>query len=348
MTFLQPGPREVRVTVLGKGRGESVVVHMGDGRWMIVDSLKGTWGDEVERAPAALSYLKALGLDPAQAVEAVVLTHLHADHSEGIEDIVRACTDAAFYLPSAIPDEGWRRLLRTLEAEADPEAKPKISEIETAYRLAKDTGRFRTIGATELVGDGETVRALAPVSAAQQAAREVTARGAPAHVAKLMRQNATSIVLWVQAGAGAALLCADMDDHAELGWPEILREHQGKPWLRRAGYVKIAHHGSKASQSEAMFQRWTEEPIGVLTPNRLGRVQLPKPDHLPVLHPLTRSLWIAGRPDDPPPMTAMAKTYDTDVWWVEASCDPTTGRWTSTARDEMAQRLHPKTSDGAA
>lgn len=340
MAFVQPDPGEVRITVFGKERGESIVVHLGGGRWIIVDSLMGTWDEEPDSVPAALGYLRAMGVDPATAVDAIVLTHLHADHSEGIDRVVEACPNTPFYLPSAIPVDHWKALLHVVKGDATPDLAPRMQEIQTAYRWAKDRGNFRTAGATVLVGNGQTVHALAPVSVAQDGAHAEMGKEAPAHGAKLMRKNATSIVLWVQAGAGAALLCADMDNHRDLGWPEALREHDGKEWLTGAGYVKIAHHASKPSQCAEMFARWTHEPVGVLTPNRLGNFDLPNHEDLPLLLPLTRSLWIAGPPYKAAAMTLKDTSFPTDIWWVEASCDPITGEWTPSSGDDDLQRLN--------
>lgn len=56
-----PADDEVEVCVLGRGRGECIVVHLLGGRWMIVDSFNRS-RDE----PAALWYLQAIGVQPDQ------------------------------------------------------------------------------------------------------------------------------------------------------------------------------------------------------------------------------------------------------------------------------------------
>lgn len=47
----KPAKDELEVTLLGPGTGESVVIHVGDDRWVIVDSY------EDEGLPAARRYL---------------------------------------------------------------------------------------------------------------------------------------------------------------------------------------------------------------------------------------------------------------------------------------------------
>ena len=57
------GQREFELALLGPGYGESVVLHVGSGVWIVVDSCLDKHG-----IPGALSYLESIGLDPARAV----------------------------------------------------------------------------------------------------------------------------------------------------------------------------------------------------------------------------------------------------------------------------------------
>ena len=74
-----PCTDEVELTLLGPGYGESVVVHIGQGRWVIVDSCITD-----AREPQALDYLLSIGVDPAAAVTLIVATHWHDDHIRGM------------------------------------------------------------------------------------------------------------------------------------------------------------------------------------------------------------------------------------------------------------------------
>lgn len=51
----KPGADEVEFTLLGPGYGESAVVHLGAGAWMIVDSF--VVSESGHGVPAALRYL---------------------------------------------------------------------------------------------------------------------------------------------------------------------------------------------------------------------------------------------------------------------------------------------------
>ena len=50
-----PSEDEVEITLLGPGYGESIVVHIGHGRWIVVDSCINDAGE-----PQALEYLQAI------------------------------------------------------------------------------------------------------------------------------------------------------------------------------------------------------------------------------------------------------------------------------------------------
>jgi glyoxylase-like metal-dependent hydrolase (beta-lactamase superfamily II) len=66
----RPCTDTVEVTVLGGGLGESVVVHVGDNNWLIIDSFRRNG------QPAALEYLDQIGVSPA-SVKAVLASHWH-------------------------------------------------------------------------------------------------------------------------------------------------------------------------------------------------------------------------------------------------------------------------------
>ena len=95
-----PRPDEIEVSLLGPGYGESVVVHMGGGEWMVVDSCTGRDGK-----PAALDYLDRIGVDPRSGVKMIVATHWHDDHTRGMARMVEKCLSARFCCAAALRDK---------------------------------------------------------------------------------------------------------------------------------------------------------------------------------------------------------------------------------------------------
>ncbi|WP_420451766.1 MBL fold metallo-hydrolase [Ilumatobacter sp.] len=118
-----PATDEIEITVLGRGIGESIVVHVGNGMWTVIDSfieaeIRGAHpGDPTvrNREPSASRYLEhALHLNVEDVVVSIVLTHLHNDHFAGIGELVRRCKRAPFYVPYI--EHAGERGLQALEA----------------------------------------------------------------------------------------------------------------------------------------------------------------------------------------------------------------------------------------
>ncbi|MFG0334253.1 MAG: MBL fold metallo-hydrolase, partial [Maioricimonas sp. JB049] len=84
--------------MFGPGVGECVVVHLGAGQWMVVDSCLNDSGKE----PVALEYLRTLDVDVARQVVLLVLTHFHDDHIRGAARLFREAESARFVCSAAL------------------------------------------------------------------------------------------------------------------------------------------------------------------------------------------------------------------------------------------------------
>ena len=58
-----PATDEIEVTLLGRGVGECVIVHLLNDEWLIVDTFC------ENGSPAALGYLESIGVDKANMVK---------------------------------------------------------------------------------------------------------------------------------------------------------------------------------------------------------------------------------------------------------------------------------------
>jgi glyoxylase-like metal-dependent hydrolase (beta-lactamase superfamily II) len=95
---LRPSPDQIEVALFGHGYGECVLVHLGADHWIVVESCIDSHSGE----PAALSYLRGLGVEPAQAVKLIVATHWHDDHVRGLSRVLDACHEASLCCASAL------------------------------------------------------------------------------------------------------------------------------------------------------------------------------------------------------------------------------------------------------
>jgi len=89
----QPEADEIEVTTLGPGAasGESIVVHLKDDEWMIIDSCMA--GAQI----LPLQYLSSIGVG-YDKVSKVICTHWHSDHIRGLPGVLAMCKNAKFYL----------------------------------------------------------------------------------------------------------------------------------------------------------------------------------------------------------------------------------------------------------
>src|SRR5437868_1391293 len=101
-----PPVDEIEVSVFGPGLGECILIHIGGGRWIIVDSCV----DRNKKRAVSLAYLDEIGVDPVN-VDLILITHWHDDHVAKIEDIVAACSNAEFWCSSALRSVEFLQLL---------------------------------------------------------------------------------------------------------------------------------------------------------------------------------------------------------------------------------------------
>lgn len=324
-----PGGHEVQIVVLGRGIGESVLVHLPGGRWFVVDSFRGSMAGTTDRDPAPLAYLAAIGVTDLASVEGVYLTHLHADHSDGIDKIVKKCANAKFWLPLALPEDHIEQLLIDVEAEENTKFQKKsLKGVSNALRLAKAESRFGSCAAVNPTTStlGELV-AIGPSEAAKNAAAGFTHAAA-----SLGASNLSSIVLRVESGEARALLTGDMVDDAPYGWPTIVSERATDPWAGGARLIKVPHHGSSGAQHDGMYAAFTVEPKAIVVPNTGSN--LPNETGTSLIEPRVAELWLAGLPDLP------AMTGNQSIYWVTATADPDDGDWQLRARDEDEQKIY--------
>jgi hypothetical protein len=296
MTTTAPDPDEIEVTLLGPGVGECVVVHLGAGHWLIVDSY------DDHGVPAARRYLDGLGVSPEQ-VDVLVVTHVHRDHYEGIGLLHDYYREAALHVPAAMGHATFAQVWG-IDMASDGEM---LGGLVGAFARAKTrrppSGRS---GLRKLAVNGVvlrvadvTVRALSPSDAAviegDAALAEVLKTGDPLAVANhLKRQNATSAVLHVDAGHCAVLLGADLEVSPHRhGWHAIIG-NPDMPDLTRSSLVKVAHHGSDNADHDVIWQHLaTDEPHLLVAPYWPSRLPRPERD-IPRLRGRGHCLWQAA------------------------------------------------------
>ena len=287
-----PALNQIEVSLFGPGFGESLVIHLGGGDWIIVDSCDA----ENRDYPAPLLYLEALGVNLANSVKLVVATHWHDDHVRGMSNVYRVCKNARFAFPAALTGKEFVKLIELYKGQGGQSpsgvdefsyilydlAKCKRNGVSRFKRAAADTRLLTNkvnLGNAQLIA---SVDALSPSDEAVMAGQMAFANlfeGSKKRSRRLpaAEPNRTSVALWVRVGEHRLLLGADLETakgNPKTGWTVILDQSQvidGK-----ASVFKVPHHGSQNAHDTRVWEELlTTEAVAILTPFWKGDVKLP-------------------------------------------------------------------------
>lgn len=285
-----PTTDELEITILGRGVGECVVVHMLDGNWIIVDSFSD------RGRPAARRYLDDLGVSRDQ-VRSIVVTHVHRDHYLGINALHSYYRSSRLCITSATNSKTFRSLL------SDEEQPNRLGGLPVALARAfnRRIGQRKYTPGLRYMQPGKhafhkinraSLTAVAPtefaVNLAVDGLAEAIASGHPENVREGLRNaNHSSVVLLGRAGKVNFLLCGDLEaSPAHLGWAAILDEPDNED-LPKSSLVKAPHHGGASGFDGDM---WTslaeEEPVVLVAPFW--------PQGLPTLNDLEALCGVSG------------------------------------------------------
>lgn len=289
-----PQAHELEMNVFGPGVGECIVLHLGNGEWMVVDSCLAPGTSE----PAALGYFREIGVDAATQVRCVLATHWHDDHIAGLSDVLSECTNAKFVMSAALGLQEFARLvLEVDEANKHVRHNSSASEFREILKTLQSRSGSRFGAGPDVYaqdgtriycggyGAGADVWAISPSAAVITNAfgklASLLATGNSAKRFKQFSPNDLSVAALVKVGGRCLLLGADLENsHCEnFGWKAVLRSA-----LRikdRSQGIKVPHHGSaNAHHNEVWSSMLTEHPVAVVTPFAKLAKPIPTPQDM--------------------------------------------------------------------
>ena len=295
-----PAVDEFELTLLGPGRGESVVAHVGDGQWLIVDCCVQKSG-----GAAPLDYLASIGVD-SSAVRWLVASHWHDDHVRGFSGLVERCGQADVFASTALELDEFL-ILAAAEPDRQFRGPSGVSEMATTIDLLRERGtRLSVVGAdtrlhlrmaTEDLATFE-LWSLSPsaadrLDALTQFSEYALKVGDPKLAIPRPPRNPASVVLFAQFGSATALLAGDLEasnDDAR-GWQAIVAS-PGRP-KQRSEFLKVPHHGSEDAHDPAMWDHLlVTSPPAMVAPMRQGNVDLPRQTDIERLLDCTDRAWV--------------------------------------------------------
>ncbi len=270
-----PDDDEIEVALFGPGYGECILIHIGNGKWIIVDSCI----DE-DSQPAALNYLRSLGSDPSESVCLIVASHWHDDHIRGMAELVEACRNANFCCASALTQQEFLVALGALENRPTSPAGSGVRELFRVFSLLAERSTSRTYAlGHRIIFDQQDCRvwSLSPSDRAYEAFLSQVGGLLPMELETKRRipsltPNEAAVVLLIKVSETTILLGADLE---RTGWVEIVEGRARKD--DRASVFKIPHHGSEDAHEERVWSEMLQaNPIAILAPWRLAGRALPK------------------------------------------------------------------------
>lgn len=293
---------EVTVIGTGGGYGETVLIHLGQREWVIVDSCT----DPRNGTVLGLEYLRSIGVNLETDVRLVVCTHWDDDHIKGISELLAECKNSIFCI-SAVNDQPKFLQLVSLDFEKLNKlgSMSSTKELMTCFQITE--GRQKPIRkatqdkclySTTSNGQRIEVFSLSPSDESvrlfdYEVSRLITNFGPPSR--KLIQSpNQKSIVLLLKLGNHRAILGADLEVTGShlTGWECILQSCTVID--KKSSYIKISHHGSENGYHVDIWNNLLESnPQATLTPWNRNK-GLPRPEMVARYKSHTDNLYITS------------------------------------------------------
>ncbi len=305
-----PLPHEFEISIFGRGYGESILIHYGDGQWVLIDSLQ-----EEDKQVSPLNYLCEIGVNVKTDIRLIVVTHWHDDHIVGISTVYEQANGALLSMPIAMNSKeleafngrarrGGTEHIKSGVAELDQIAIIQNRDKRCPIRLAKANQILLRCLDTEMThGNHICMEALSPSDADTQ-----TFLKRISYVPNLQggqrvepfEHNDVAIALWISVGNHRILLGSDLETTNDplRGWDAVFNPHISLDGL--ATVIKIPHHGSHNGHHERIWNTLlTKSPIATLTTWNRGS-KLPSRSDIARILGLTKDAYITSRLDKKP------------------------------------------------
>ena len=295
---------EIEVSLFGPGYGETIVIHLGQEHWIIVDSCVRS----PSKKPVAIEYLERIGRTPSEVVKCIVATHWHDDHIRGLSDIVNECDKAAFVCSSVLDTQEFLELACMHGNAPLIEYKGTTEFSRILEILYERNNRPKYVLQDSLIAastDPEyAIYALSPSNKANECAKLQFAQLLPdsSHLESqkalpIRRPNLLSVALLIIVDKIGILLGSDLEgiSDPDIGWPDVVTNSVCIKDKKSTIY-KVPHHGSSNADIPAIWSELLiDDPIAVLTPHLRGNNNLPTDCDVARIRGYTIKAYITSR-----------------------------------------------------
>ena len=294
-----PDLSQIEVVVIGKGVGECILVHVGDHRYLVVDTfINNETGNSV-----ALDYLYAIGLD-ASNIDLLICTHWHKDHTEGLTQLIEMNKDIIFVTYEIITKDKFVEFLEFDKTNKDGSTKEfnKVLDMilnrevnPSNIRLASFNTNLKNYCKGELTHEKRVdVYSLSPQHI--ENLDYVTNLQIPKvgdYKYTYPNDNDISIVTWIEIGDLAILLGGDLENKGSIhkGWKAIVNNHSIS--FNKASIFKVPHHGSSNGHNEDVWTKLVSNDV-LSAATVFNRKDLPSDLDVERIKSRSSHLYVAG------------------------------------------------------
>lgn len=218
---------DLKIWVFDVGQGDAIFIETPEGKQILVDA-----GPD----RTVLAKLGQVMLPWDKTIDAVVVTHPHADHEGGLSEILKRYDVGIIYETGVL---GYDDLQDTVKDLAGKKGTKIVLVNENSPSLCLSAGVQAT------AGEGEWSRGVGCITAGEGLGVGVLAPDTDLQNKKIDNLNNSSIVLLLTFGETSMLLTGDAAFEEE---PEILSN-----FAEPIDVLKIAHHGSVTSTSQSFL-----------------------------------------------------------------------------------------------
>ena len=308
-----PDPNEIEITTIGVGRyeGESLVVHLGNNEWAIIDSCK---ADDGTILP--LFYLKELGVT-YDHVKVIVCTHWHTDHIKGLSVVVRECDQADFFYPAV--GQGNNQLKLLIEGDKAQGRSSVWKEFIACYHNAGNRGDYAHHDKVLYDnGHGSQLLALSPSKKMLDIVFEklIGVDGNNRDVRQInesiLEPNICSIAIVLNTPDTNVLLGGDLEafrgkrkpilscvgtckQRWDRGWCNVI-EKSKVLYDKSISLFKLPHHASKTGYCQTVWNNKTQENVTTVSTvfvNNKG-IKLPQKNMLHTYYNLSSEMYLTS------------------------------------------------------
>lgn len=246
---LDPSRPALELVMVDVGQGDGMFIVSPQRKTIVIDTGTSKGGKAMVEA------MRDEGLD---TVDLMVLTHPHADHIGGADEIIKAM-EVERVLDPGFPysSRSYERLLEL------------IRERDITFVTAR---RPRKIN----LGDGITLTILAPDAKPLEGTRSDA--------------NSNSVVLRLTYGDVSVLFTGD----AEIETEELLTSFDGKPEPLESTVLKVAHHGSAHASKHAFLKR-VKPKLALISAGRNNKYGHPAVETLKRIRDYTNRIFLTAK-----------------------------------------------------